>query len=283
MLLIITGLSGAGKTTALHALEDLGIFCTDNLPVEMLSAWAEQIRARGGKGAVCIDFRSSSDPQSLHAALSTTLSEAEQCHLLFVEANEAVLLRRYSALKRKHPFAPERVLPDAISAEIKAFEPLRELAGLVVDSTDLNPYQLAEMVESFWQQHDQIQPMEPTCSLISFSYRHGLPQNADLVIDVRFLPNPHYQPELRPLTGRDEAIRTFFDNHPEVAEAQEHLQAWLAFVWDQLKRERKQYLTVAIGCSGGRHRSVFMVEQLAAWMQTQGLASPMITHRELES
>lgn len=281
MLLIITGLSGAGKTTALHALEDLGVFCTDNLPVEMLSAWAEQIKARGRKGAVCVDFRSSADPQTLHAALEKSLSEDTQSHLLFVEANKAVLLRRYSALKRKHPFAPGSGLPEAIEAEIEAFRPLRSLADRVLDSTDLNPYQLAEMVESFWQQHDQIRPTEPTCSLISFSYRHGLPQNADLVVDVRFLPNPHYQPELRPLTGRDAAIQHFFDGHPEVAEAQAHLQAWLAFVWDQLKRERKQYLTVAIGCSGGRHRSVFMVEQLARWMKEEGLANPIINHREL--
>jgi len=284
MLIMISGLSGSGKSTALHALEDLGFFCTDNLPADMLPLWAE--RMQGDNAAVCMDIRSSKEP----AALLQVFENARKHHdgrLLFIDSSVDVLKRRFSILRRKHPFRPslskhER-LASVIDAEIKSLQPLKEHADLVLDSSDLNPYELAEMVESFWRAPDFESPYNDTmiCTFMSFSYQRGLPSDADLVVDVRFLPNPHYQPELAVQTGKDEAVHRFFDAHPEVAEAEEKLKGWLSFVWPKLKRERKRYFTVAMGCSGGRHRSVYLTERLAAWVKTEYSTHPVIYHREL--
>ncbi|MDQ6994509.1 MAG: RNase adapter RapZ, partial [Mariprofundaceae bacterium] len=174
-------------------------------------------------------------------------------------------------------------LSSVIDAEKKYLQPLKEHANLVLDSSELNPYELAEMVETFWRVPDFETPYNDvmTCTFMSFSYQRGLPSDADLVIDVRFLPNPHYQPELAVKTGRDEPVEHFFEAHPEVSEAEEKLQDWLAFIWPKLKRERKRYFTVAIGCSGGRHRSVYLTERLAAWAKAKQLTDPVIYHREL--
>jgi len=284
MLMMISGLSGAGKSTALHALEDLGFFCTDNLPADMLPLWAERMQHENA--AVCMDIRSSKDPEALLQALEV----AKQDHdwrILFIDSSCEVLKRRFSTLRRKHPFRPnfsdDMSLSSVIDAEKKHLQPLKEHADLVLNSSELNPYELAEMVENFWRTPDVETPYNDgmTCTFMSFSYQRGLPSDADLVVDVRFLPNPHYQPELAVKTGRDEVVEQFFHAHPEVAEAEDKLKAWLAFVWPKLKRERKRYFTVALGCSGGRHRSVYLTERLAAWAKAEHLTDPVIYHREL--
>ncbi len=281
--LIVTGLSGAGKTTALHALEDLGCFCTDNLPIALLPDWAEEVGRQGKPMAVCVDVRSAK-PETLNRELRRLRKQhRDRWQLLFLEAEDDTLLKRYSTLRRRHPFAPELELPQAIAAERKALSQAREAADLVLDTTALNPYALSEMVEAFWQRHHAAGTATTILvTLVSFSYQNGLPPNADTVIDVRFLPNPHYQPDLAPLTGRDAPVRAFLARQPEVGEALEHLQQWLGFVWKRMRQERKRYFTLAIGCSGGRHRSVYMVERLAAWMQDQGMGTPFVRHRELE-
>jgi len=285
MLIMISGLSGAGKSTALHALEDLGFFCTDNLPANMLPMWAEQVSHENA--AVCLDIRSSSDP----ATLIETLTQARQQHdwqLIFMDASSDVLKRRFSTLRRKHPFRPQKnaqaSLSSVIDAELLCLQPLKAHADLVLDSSELNPYELADMVESFWRKPELTSPFNDalTCTFISFSYQRGLPSDADMVMDVRFLPNPHYQPDLAVQTGKDAAVQRFFHAYPEVAEAEQKIRDWLTFIWPKLKRERKRYFTVAIGCSGGRHRSVYMTEQLAAWVQAQNYTTPVIKHRELE-
>ncbi|MDQ6973777.1 MAG: RNase adapter RapZ, partial [Mariprofundaceae bacterium] len=277
MLMMISGLSGAGKSTALHALEDLGFFCTDNLPVDMLPLWAE--RMKDNNAAVCIDIRSSKDPKVLLQALE----EAKLHHdwrILFIDSSSDVLKRRFSTLRRKHPFRPnfsdDMSLASVIDAEKKHLQPLKEHADLVLNSSDLNPYELAEMVESFWRIPGVELPYNDAmvCTFTSFSYQRGLPSDADLVVDVRFLPNPHYQPELAVKTGRDKQVEHFFHAHPEVAEAEDKLKDWLTFIWPKLKRERKRYFTVALGCSGGRHRSVYLTERLAAWAKAQHLTDP---------
>jgi len=285
MLIMISGLSGAGKSTALHALEDLGFFCTDNLPADMLSLWAERMQHENA--AVCMDIRSSKEPKALLQAFETA-KQQHDWRILFIDSSSEVLKRRFSTLRRKHPFRPsfskDARLSSVIDAEKTSLQPLKEHADLVLDSSDLNPYELAEMVESFWRRPEMTSPYNDamSCTFMSFSYQRGLPSDADLVIDVRFLPNPHYQPELAVKTGRDEAVHRFFEAYPEVAEAEEKLKDWLTFIWPQLKRERKRYFTVAVGCSGGRHRSVYLTERLAAWARSEKLTTPLVYHRELE-
>ncbi len=283
MTIIISGLSGAGKSTALHALEDAGCFCTDNLPLPLLDDWAKQAGARGKPVAVCVDARSDS-PEALHRNLRGIRERDEDWRLVFLEADDATLLRRYSTLRRRHPFAPEMDLPQAIAAERAALAPARELADIVLDTTDMNPYALGAAVEAFWLRHEKPERLpDMTVTLISFSYRRGLPPDADMVLDMRFLPNPHYEPELAPLTGRDAPVAYFLAGASEAREAEQRACDWLAFIWEQLKRERKRYFTLAVGCSGGRHRSVYMVERIAAWMRESGMGEPLVRHRELEA
>lgn len=282
MLLMISGLSGAGKSTALHALEDLGFFCTDNLPVEMLSQWTDNVKQHHKNAAVCIDIRSSSDPGNLHHELER-LRKAEAWQLLFIEASDDVLLRRFSTLRRRHPISTEKELISTISDERQVLTSLRDHSNLVLDSSNLNPYELAEQIEAYWREQcsDGGSINDMVCSIISFSYQRGLPPAADMVVDMRFLPNPHYVPELAPLTGRDQEVVDFFAVHDAVEATRERLCDWIGFIWPQLKKERKRYFTLAIGCSGGRHRSVFMAEQVADWIRKQGIATPVLRHREL--
>lgn len=158
--------------------------------------------------------------------------------------------------------------------------PLSVMADLVIDSSSLTPYELAEKVDAFWRQPGQLN-REITCSIISFSYNHGLPQHADMVMDMRILPNPHYRPELAEQTGSDAEVISFFEQHDEVGRAEQQIRQWLSMSWPLMKKERKQYFTLAVGCSGGRHRSVYMAERLAAWMHHNGWGNPTVQHREL--
>ncbi|MDX8395247.1 MAG: RNase adapter RapZ [Mariprofundaceae bacterium] len=281
MLLIVSGLSGAGKSTALHALEDMGVFCTDNLPAEMLLEWAERMQDQDA--AVCIDMRSSANSDELYATLKDVCRD-KTWQLLFIDANDQSLQRRFSTVRRRHPTVPETDLGKAIIQERKALSPLRDLSDLVLDSSNLNPYELADLVESFWRNRSDMGDDQEglICSIVSFSYQRGLPTEADMVIDMRYLPNPHYEVNLAPLTGQDQEVKDFFGHLPEISESKTRLQDWMMFIWPQLVKERKRYFTLAIGCSGGRHRSVYMAEHIAAWMSDQGLADPMLRHRELK-
>ncbi|MDX8390964.1 MAG: RNase adapter RapZ [Mariprofundaceae bacterium] len=282
MGLIITGLSGSGKSTALHALEDLGCFCTDNLPLPLLADWAENISQQGRKMAVCVDVRSAS-PQALNEVLASLRKQMTIWKMLFLEADEDALQRRFSTVRRRHPFAPKDELSQAISTEKASLHALRDSADLVINTSAMNPYELADRVEVFWRQQHQSKGDSPhlTMSLISFSYRYGIPMDADMVVDARFLPNPHYQPGMPTLNGRDAPVIEFLEQYAEVDEAEHRLCDWLTFVWPQMQSERKRYFTLAIGCSGGRHRSVYLTEKIAAFMRQNMAVEPMIRHREL--
>jgi len=279
-MLLISGLSGAGKSTVLHSLEDAGFFCTDNLPLEMLQDWAISMQGRKQPAAVCLDARSGFTAHAIKAAIED-VHAPDDWQLLFIEAEDAVLQRRFSTVRRRHPFHAGDDLMNSITEERNALMPIRNMADMILDSSHLTPYELAEKVDLFWRKSGQNQS-RLSCSIISFSYKNGLPPNADIVLDMRFLPNPHYQAGLAELTGRDEAVISFLQSHPEVGQAMAHIQQWLTFIWPHLRKERKQYFTLAFGCSGGRHRSVYMAESLATWIQQQGLATdPSIHHREL--
>jgi UPF0042 nucleotide-binding protein len=279
-MIIVSGLSGAGKSTALHALEDLGFFCTDNLPVEMLEAWSTSVRNHHERAAVCLDVRSFQGSETL------ALPEIQgQCLTLFVDADDEVLQQRFSTLRRKHPFHHDgnTTLEASIQSERQALNTIRQQADMVLDSSMLNPYELADLIETFWleQGDNRVYNRTPNCTLYSFSYRRGLPKSADMVLDARYLPNPHYITHLAPMTGQDAAIHDFFTQYPEVSESIQHIEQWLSFLWPRLKRERKQYFTLAIGCSGGRHRSVYLIESIARWMREEELCQPLVIHREL--
>jgi len=282
MGIIITGLSGSGKSTALHALEDVGCFCTDNLPLPLLASWAADVQQRGRKMAVCVDIRSAS-PQDLHRELALLRSSNPGWRLIFLEADEAALQRRFSTVRRRHPFAPKEDLPNAIRMERDCLAELRDSANLVLNTTGMNPYELADNVEAFWRKQ-QMRKTENsaamTLTLMSFSYRFGLPADADMVIDMRFLPNPHYTPGMAAMTGLDTPVIEFLQSHAEVDEAAQRLQEWLTFIWPQMIRERKRYFTMAFGCSGGRHRSVYMAERIAEFVRCHMGVEPLIRHRE---
>jgi len=285
MGIIITGLSGSGKSTALHALEDLGCFCTDNLPLPLLAGWAEDVLQRGREMAVCVDIRSAS-PQDLHRELELLRSSNHGWRLIFLEADDAALQRRFSTVRRRHPFAPNEDLPNAIRMERKCMAKLRDSADQVLNTSGLNPYELADNVEAFWRRqhirnHESCAAL--TLTLMSFSYRFGLPADADMVIDMRFLPNPHYAPGMAALTGRDAPVIEFLQGHGEVEETARRLQEWLVLIWPQMIRERKRYFTLAFGCSGGRHRSVYMTERMAAFARDIMGVEPLVRHRELPS
>ena len=278
-VLLVSGLSGAGKSTVLHALEDQGFFCTDNLPLELIDEWAEIMRLRAQPAAVCIDARSARRPEDLQRAYRAMLHADGAWRLLFVEASDTVLKRRFSAVKRRHPFARNLALARAIALEREALAPIREMADLVLDSTNLTPYELAARAEHFWNVR-QSSGKGIHVTIMSFSYRHGIPAEADMVIDVRFLPNPHYDPTLAPLTGRDEPVIAFFRQQADMQQAERLLAQWLAFAWPRMEQERKRYFTLAFGCSGGRHRSVYLAERAAEWMRRRGVL-PLVLHREL--
>ncbi len=282
MLLIITGLSGAGKSTTLHALEDAGFFCTDNLPVTLLADWAENMMQHEYNAAVGIDIRSSQNPELLHQALAS-IRQGLDWKIIFIDAKDEVLLRRFSTLRRRHPHLPGLPLEQAVASERAALQALQQQADIVFDSSNLTPYQLSDLVEKFWKKQKAVlqDAQKIVCSLVSFSYQRGLPAGADMVMDMRFLPNPHYEPELAMLTGKDEAVQIFLDNLEDVQQAKVYIQNWLSFVWPKMLAERKRYFTIGFGCSGGRHRSVYMTEMIAKWLQDADMAVPIVRHREI--
>jgi len=282
VLLIITGLSGAGKSTVLHALEDNGFFCTDNLPVTMLADWAENMQQNESNAAVGIDIRSSENPELLYKELSS-IRQGLDWKIMFIDARDEVLQRRFSTVRRRHPHMPNIPLEQAIASERQALSSLQHQADIVFDSSNLTPYQLSDLVESYWRKQKTVladkQPL--VWSLVSFSYQRGLPAGADMVMDMRFLPNPHYNPELAPLTGKDKSVQDFLNQLDEVQQAQVYIQDWLSFVAPKMIQERKRYFTLGFGCSGGRHRSVFMTEMIAQWLQDNDMGTPIVRHREI--
>ncbi len=282
MLLIITGLSGAGKSTALHALEDHGFFCTDNLPVVMLADWAEHIPQYTQNAAVGIDIRSSENPELLHQALAS-IRQGLDWKMIFIDAKDEVLLRRFSTVRRRHPHLPTIPLEQAIASERHALSALKHQADMMFDSSNLTPYQLSDLIERYWKKQEPklVGAQQLVCVLVSFSYQKGLPAGADMIMDMRFLPNPHYQPELAPLTGKDKAVQAFLKGLDEVQQTERYIQDWLTFIWPKMEQERKHYFTLGFGCSGGRHRSVYMVESIANWLHAQGMGTPIVRHREI--
>ena len=282
-LTVVSGLSGAGKSVALRTLEDLGYYCVDNLPADLLPGCVDSVGASEThqKLAVGIDVRNHhADLGSIGQWLSAVGERGYQHRLVFFDAADATLVKRYSDTRRRHPLSQLGLaLPDAIALERQVLRPVRALADHVFDTTALNVHQLRKLVLTELEAGRR-----PGLTVLfeSFAYKRGLPVDADFVFDTRCLPNPHWDPALRPLTGRDALIQAHFAGIAEVqdyvAEVRDFVERWLP----RFESETRSYLTIAFGCTGGRHRSVYLAETLAAHFRDQGRDDALTYHRELE-
>jgi UPF0042 nucleotide-binding protein len=285
LLIVVSGMSGSGKSVALKTLEDLGFYCVDNLPADLLPAFVRSVAA-GGDGApqklaVGIDVRNRhSDLSSIPEWLSAVGAMGMDPRLVFFDTEDPVLLRRYADTRRRHPLSHlGLVLADAISLERQVLKPLRQIADTVIDTTALNVHQLRrQVITEFGLGGDE------SLSLLfeSFAYRRGVPPVADFVFDARVLPNPHWNPELRPLSGRDQGVRDFLEQQPEVRAYVDDVSRFLDNWLPKLGSDTRSYATIAFGCTGGRHRSVYLAERLAEHCRERGWAEVAVHHRELD-
>jgi len=279
-VVLVTGISGSGKSVALHALEDAGFFCVDNLPPELLREFIDVERDRGARRvAIAVDVRSAGSLPHLLPLLDTLRAEGVAVSSYFLDASTDALVRRFSETRRPHPLssdashAPPRSLIDAIELERELLAGLRE-RSTVIDTSQLRPAQLARWL------HDAVGAPGATLTLVfeSFAFKHGVPLDADFVFDLRVLPNPHYIKELRPLNGRDAPVAAYLAAQPEVTEMLSQIESFIGRWFEAFNDGQRAYLTVAVGCTGGQHRSVYAAEQLRARFAAR--APTLVRHRE---
>jgi UPF0042 nucleotide-binding protein len=278
---IITGLSGAGRSEAARCLEDLGYFVVDNLPPALLPKLAELGSRPGGPGrvAIVLDVRGGVYFGELSKALQELAELSVPSRILFLEASDGDLVNRYESTRRRHPLAPADRVVEGIRKERTMMEALRGDADLIIDTSGLTPHELRDRMRDAFSDAPPQESLQ--VSLVSFGYKYGAPRDADLVIDCRFLPNPHRVEELRPLPGTDERVRSFVQGQATYREFLRRLRALLGFMIPGFVAEGKAYLTVGIGCTGGRHRSVVVVEDLASFFRDKGLPAS-VDHRDLD-
>ncbi len=280
-LIVVSGQSGAGKSVALRVLEDLGYYCVDNLPVSLLDSFIQSVHGSKQNVAVSIDIRNLPKEPSLVEDVLEQLKQNNDVSVLFLDANKETLLKRYSETRRIHPLSlseKQTSLEQAIELEKRLLEPLKEQADLLIDSSNKSLHDLSEMVRmrvEGRERKDLVMVFE------SFGFKYGLPSDADYVFDVRFLPNPHWQPDLRPLTGLDAPIKSFLESHTEVIELKQQIQHFFEQWLPMLEKNNRSYLTIAIGCTGGKHRSVYLTQQLGEYFGSLG-HQVQIRHTSLE-
>jgi UPF0042 nucleotide-binding protein len=276
-VILISGLSGSGKSIALNVLEDAGYYCVDNLPAPLLSELVDHLQLEGhDQVAVAVDMRGGSSIAALPPQLRALESEGATLRFLFLDARDEILIQRFSETRRRHPMADGDItLAEAIARERDALEMLSSL-GHHVDTSNLRPNALREFIKDFVV-IDERQGL--TLLFQSFGFKHGIPLDADLVFDVRCLPNPHYDPLLRTLTGRDTPVIEFLEGQPEVMRMLDDIHRFISDWLPAFIRDNRAYLTVAIGCTGGQHRSVFFAERLAARMESA--VRVLVRHRTL--
>jgi UPF0042 nucleotide-binding protein len=282
--IVLTGLSGSGKSQAIRALEDLGYFCVDNLPTTLIQTLAE-LSLRGGseisKVALVVDVREgallSRFPKVLKKLRAT---RGLNPVLIFLEASQEALVRRFSETRRPHPLAHSRSVTEGIHEERERLNAIRKLADEIVDTSDMNVHELRQTFMALARGHAPHNRLLVT--VLSFGYRHGVPAEADLVFDVRFLPNPHFVSELRNRTGRDRAVVQYMQERPETHEFLARLEDFLRYLIPQYTSEGKSYLTVAIGCTGGRHRSVMMAESIRRQLSNLQDVRLRVRHRDID-
>lgn len=283
-LLILTGLSGSGKSIALNTLEDCGFYCVDNLPIALLDDFVNSIMLKDqvtySKTAIGIDARNQSDSLLGFAdKLALIREHGIKCDVVFMQAEESVLLKRYSETRRRHPLTNFNVpLKEAIKIEKDMLRPVAQCADLIVDTSRTHYHQLRELIRDYVQEG---QAQKISIQTQSFGFKHGIPLDADFVFDARSLPNPYWSPELRGLTGKDQAVIDFLTSEAIVTEFFQDISTFLARWVPRFEKENRSYLTVAVGCTGGQHRSVFLIDSLARYFQNKAF-NVIVRHRELQ-
>jgi len=278
-LVVVTGMSGAGRSTALRVLEDLGHFCVDNIPPALIPQLIELLEKDGelSRAALGVDVRTGGFLEGASRVLDGLVASGHHVELLFLESQDNELVRRFSETRRAHPLAPGGNLLAAIQRERERVAPLRARAGLIIDTTGLSVHDLRRSLVDYIARGGTRAHM--ITRVVSFGFKYGLPVDADLVFDLRFLPNPHFVAELKPLTGLDEPVARFVLDAPEAKELLHDLGALLRKLLPRYEREGKAYLTICIGCTGGQHRSVAMAEALSAELRDRG--EVVVEHRDI--
>jgi RNase adapter protein RapZ len=279
-LVILTGLSGSGKSTVLKTFEDLGYYCVDNLPVDLIPTFSE-LHVYGnseiGRAALLVDAREGDQLERL-PALYKQIRRELPATLVFIEASEDALLRRFSETRRPHPLGHDRPVREGLKRERDLMAPIRKLADVVIDTTRFNVHELRQFIIHRFQSRSRRPLM---VSLVSFGYRYGIPADADLVFDVRFLPNPHFIPRLRRFSGRNPKVARYIRSFPQTGEFLRRVDSLLVYLMPHYIREGKSYLTIAFGCTGGRHRSVMMAEAVREALASRGYTAKVV-HRDLD-
>jgi RNase adapter protein RapZ len=275
-IVVVTGVSGAGKSTALKALEDAGYYCVDNLPLPLLPKFAELLSQAGetDQAALGVDARAGGFLAGYHDAFAQLRKDGHNVEVLFLDASDDVLVRRFSETRRRHPMSGDD-LREGIGQEREMLRGLREEAQALVDTGNLNVHQLKGVIQERYRRSADVLAV----TLLSFGYKHGLPAEADIVLDVRFLPNPYFVESLSAATGEEAQVAAFVLDNADAREFLERTLALLSFVLPRAEREGKAYLTVAIGCTGGRHRSVAVVQELAKGLPKRHPLT--VRHRDL--
>ncbi len=280
-IIVVTGMSGAGRSTCAHVLEDLGWYVVDNLPPTLLGELATlAVRAESGgptQIAVVIDVRGRTFFKELRSSVDQLKSVGISCQVAFLEASDDELVRRFESTRRPHPLQEQGRVLDGIAREREALHDLRGEADVLIDTTGLNVHQLKEKIERIFG-GAEIERLRVT--VLSFGFKYGLPNDSDFVIDVRFIPNPHWVPELRPKTGLDEEVRSYVLNAQGVGEFITGYTKIFALVAPGYEREGKKFVTLSVGCTGGKHRSVAVVESLAAHLRSAGIEATAV-HRDI--
>jgi UPF0042 nucleotide-binding protein len=277
-LVIITGMSGSGKASVLKAFEDLGYYCVDNLPVELIPQFAElavqssEIR----RTALVVDVREGSKLEKLPAILKS-VRRMIPTKVVFLEASDVILLRRFSETRRPHPLGTDSTVQSALKAERRHLGSIRRLSDFVIDTSKFNVHELRALITERFQEQSSERSLLISC--VSFGFRQGVPEDSDLVFDVRFLPNPHFVPEFRPLTGRDKRVAKYIRSFPQTREFIGRISDLLVYLIPHYIHEGKSYLTIAFGCTGGQHRSVMIAEEVARRLRSSDYRVKVV-HRD---
>jgi RNase adapter protein RapZ len=276
-LVIITGMSGSGKASVLKAFEDLGYYCVDNLPVGLIPRFAELAgQSEIERTALVVDVREGRQLEELPTIVKA-VRKVTATKVIFLQASDSVLLRRYSETRRPHPLGTDAPVKASLAAERRHLRPIRALADLVIDTSRFNVHELRAHITGLFQKKETGRNILVSC--VSFGFKHGVPEDADLVFDVRFLPNPHFVPEFRPLTGRHPKVARYIRSFPQTAEFIQRISGLLIYLLPHYIREGKSYLTIAFGCTGGQHRSVMIAEDVARKLKKAGYRVK-VAHRD---